>query len=197
MNNDTYNKDIDRLRRSIRLSQLSNLGLVLIGLLLAFYLLSTAGRERTAIVPGGLSKSFWITDRTMSGSGIEELSAWIASLKLDISPESIDYKSQAILRHTHPSISGEMQQQQLLETNKVKRDNASTTFSLQTIVTNEEKLAAVLRGRLATYINGKPVNNEDKIYFTRFDMTGGKAQLIIFKEVKHADLGKLIQENPQ
>jgi conjugal transfer pilus assembly protein TraE len=194
MDNTTYNRDIDRLRRSIRLSQLSNVGIAITALLLAFYLISTIGRERTVVVPTGLTKSFWITDRTMSGSGLEELAAWVASLKLDISPESIDYKSQAILRHTHPSISGEMQTQQMLETNKIKRDNASSTFALQTIVTNEEKLAAVLRGRLATYINGKPVNNEDKIYFIRFDMTGGKAQLINFKEAQHADLGKLIQE---
>jgi conjugal transfer pilus assembly protein TraE len=196
MDQKTYNRDVDQLRRNLGLSLIGNVLMIGALVLVLLYQLMNIGRERTVVVPGGLSKSYWLTDKTMGKTGVEELSAWVASLKLDLSPESIEYKNAAVLRHTHPVYAGEIKTKGELQADKIKKENIATTFALQTMVVNEEKIAALVRGRLATTVNGKPVSNEDKSYFLRFAVSGGTAQLMIFKEVTHGDIGKAIQEFP-
>lgn len=191
-----YKRDIDMLRRSLFLAQCTNVGLVTAAVFLIVLLIANIGRERTVIVPGGFSKSFWITDGSISSSGLEDLAAWMAYLKLDISPDNVLVKNEMTLKLTDPSQHGVMKSTQITEANRIKKENLATTFAVQGFSTNEEKRVVVVTGLLKTYVNGKDMGGVMQNYFMRFSMSGGKAQLINFKLVEHADIGRLILENP-
>jgi conjugal transfer pilus assembly protein TraE len=192
----TYKRDTDMLRRSLFLAQCTNVGLVTAAVFLIILLIANIGRERTVIVPGGFSKSFWITDGSISSSGLEDLAAWMAYLKLDISPDNVLVKNEMTLKLTDPSQHGVMKSTQITEANRIKKENLATTFAVQGFSTNEEKRVVVVTGLLKTYVNGKDMGGVMQNYFMRFSMSGGKAQLINFKLVEHADIGRLILENP-
>lgn len=192
----TYIRDTDMLRRSLFLAQCTNVGLVIAAVFLIVLLIANIGRERTVIVPGGFSKSFWITDGSISGSGLEDLAAWMAYLKLDISPDNVLVKNEMTLKLTDPSQHGVMKSTQTTEATRIKKENLATTFAVQGFSTNEEKRVVVVTGLLKTYVNGKDMGGVMQNYFMRFSMSGGKAQLVNFKLVEHADIGRLILENP-
>jgi conjugal transfer pilus assembly protein TraE len=196
MESNLYNADIDYLKKSLNTQRLANLGLVVCVLVGLIHFVQIHGSERTVITPGAINKSMWITDRTMSESGIEMWAAWLSWLKLDVTPESVDYKNEIVLKHTHPGQAGAMKERQLLDAEKIKKENLASTFAIQSIVVNDKKIAAVLQGRLQTFVNGRMVTSTEKFYFVRFTVNGATPQLQIFKEVSHGDIGKNIEENP-
>jgi uncharacterized iron-regulated protein len=98
------------------------------------------------------------------------------------------------LQYVHPDLHGKLKERQNLTAQSMKRDNTSTYFVLQTVRTQPEKLAAVISGRFHTLINGNHVADQEKNFFVRFAMDGGRAQLVEFTETPNADLAKLLNE---
>ena len=189
-----YTDDLQRLQSTLRRSQYLNLALV-VGLLLALWIsLGSFGRERTIVTPPGIEKSFWITSGNASESYVEEMALWIANLILDVTPDNIDYKATKLLEYADPRAHGALKERQMLESARIKRDNATTYFSLETIRVHPEKLAALISGRMHTLINGTPVPEQNKNYFVRFRLDHGRASLIQFEEIPHVDIAKALAE---
>ena len=82
----------------------------------------------------------------------------------------------------------------MLEVARLKRDNASTLFDVETIRSAPERLSAVISGKLNTYINGVRVSHIEKHYLVRFQMSSGRASIIEFREAPHADLNDLLKD---
>lgn len=194
MDHQTYSADIDALRRTARRQQWIILILAIALLLALWNAINTFGRDRTIVTPPNLEKSFWITQKTASPEYVEQMALWIASLILDVTPDTIKYKSDLLLQYVAPSAHGELSEKQTLQTQRLKRDNASTYYVLQTINIDSARLAAVLSGRLHTLINGRHVDEIEKFYFVRFRLEGGRASVTDFREVPHADLPTLLSE---
>ena len=189
-----YTDDLERLQATLRRSQYLCLALAA-GLLLALWAsIGSYGRERTIVTPPGIEKSFWITAGQASDSYVEEMSLWVANLILDVTPDNIDYKATKLLEYADPRAHGALKERQMLESARVKRDNATTFFSLETIRVHPEKLAALISGRLHTLINGTPVPDQNKNYLVRFRLDQGRASLIQFEEIPHVDLAKALAE---
>lgn len=196
MESDRYSEDLDQLRRSLKRSQFLSIGLVLALLLALWNALNMFGRDRTIVTPPTIEKSFWVTASTAAPAYVEQMTLWIASLILDVTPENIDYKATLLLQYAHPDAHGKLKERQVLESQRLKRDNAVTYFVLQTIRSHPEKMAALVSGRLHTLINGNHVADQDKNYLVRFRMDGGRAHLVAFQEAPHADLAKILEDAP-
>jgi len=194
MDHQQYSTDIDALRGTTRRQQWIIVALVLALLMALWNALNMFGRDRTVVTPPNLEKSFWITQKTASPEYVEQMALWIASLVLDVTPDTIKYKSDLLLQYVAPSAHGQLSEKQTLQTQRLKRDNAATYFVLQTIHIDSERMAAVLAGRLHTLINGRHVDETEKYYFVRFRLEGGRASVTDFREVLHADLPTLLAE---
>ena len=134
----------------------------------------------------------------------EDLELWYPKLRLEeagyamrlAAPEIKTYrgkhgypaKSDLLLKLAHPDYHGALQQKLRVNAEKIRRDNAATSFDIRTVRAAPDALAAVLTGQLKVLINGTPVKNEIRHYLARFDLDGGKAQLIQFKQVKNDDV---------
>ena len=189
-----YASDIERLQGNLRYSQYLNLALVLALLVSLVLALSSMGRERTVFTPPSIEKSFWVSNGTASPEYVEQMAVWIASLILDVTPDTIEYKANLLLGYADPRAHGALKERQVLETARLKRDNATTYFDLETVNVHADKLAALLQGRLHTLINGTAVPSQHRNYLVRFRMEAGKAHLTQFEELPHADLAKALAE---
>lgn len=189
-----YADDLQRLQTHLRHTQFLNFGLV-VALLVALWLVAShVGRERTVVTPPALEKSFWISNGEASPEYVEQMAVWIASLILDVTPDTVEYKARLLLRYTDPRAHGELKERQLLEAARLKRDNASTYFDLETINVHADKLAALVSGKLHTRINGTAVPEQTRHYLVRFRLDAGRAQLIQFEDIPHADLAKALAD---
>lgn len=184
----SYETDVQVLVRQNRFLWIC-LGGVVSALILALLVAwAGMGATRTVVTPPKIEKSFWITDNTASGEYIDQMAQWVSYLTLDVTPDNVQYKSDLLLQLVHPDYHGALQQKLRVNAEKIRRDNATTSFDVRSIRAAPDVLAAVLSGQIKVLINGTPVKNEIRHYLARFTIDGGRAQLIQFKQVKNDDV---------
>lgn len=188
MKREAYEADVQMLIRQNRFLWLTLGGIVTALVLALLVAWAGMGATRTVVTPPRIEKSFWITDNTASGEYIDQMAQWVSYLTLDVTPDNVQYKSDLLLKLAHPDYHGALQQKLRVNAEKIRRDNAATSFDIRTVRAAPDALAAVLTGQLKVLINGTPVKNEIRHYLARFDLDGGQAQLIQFKQVKNDDV---------
>jgi conjugal transfer pilus assembly protein TraE len=188
MKREAYEADVQMLIRQNRFLWLTLGGIVTALVLALLVAWAGMGATRTVVTPPRIEKSFWITDNTASGEYIDQMAQWVSYLTLDVTPDNVQYKSDLLLKLAHPDYHGALQQKLRVNAEKIRRDNAATSFDIRTVRAAPDALAAVLTGQLKVLINGTPVKNEIRHYLARFVLDGGQAQLIQFKQVKNDDV---------
>ena len=194
MKTNDYNDNLDDLRAGRRRDQYIHLGFIAIVLLMLYLLLTTWGSAQT-IVSAPDEKGYWVSRNAASQEYLERMGKWVAFQELTMTPAGADANEDELLKLVHPKYYGKCKEQMDLAIAKLKRDSASTVFSVQQVQTQPKFLAALIRGRLITYINSSRVADEDTIFFVQFEMSGGRAQLIEAHEVPHADLAAILKDN--
>lgn len=184
---ETAQKDMREMR--VRLRQQTRIIFLL--LVLAIIALATifyhVGRERTIIIPAGIEKSFWVSGDKVSPTYLEQMGEHMAYLALDVSPANIDYKKSRFLAYVTPDAHGELNTRIELEAARLKRDNATSMFSIQQLTPDEDRMAVVMKGRLTTFINDRRVSEVDKAYLAEFEYRGGRISVKTFREMNDAE----------
>jgi len=177
--------DLTQLRaQNLRL--LLSVGLLTVGQLLSLLvILGLVGRERTIVVPPSLQKSFWVSGTAVSSEYLEQMGAFVTWLILDVTPASITWKTHTLLGYVEPDQYGALKTRQDVESARLQRLNASTSFAPQQLTVNEEAKRVVVRGRLRTQVNGVETSNLYKAYQILFRYDGGRIQLHAFEEVPY------------
>lgn len=174
--------DLKEMRKRNRSLGLTVSGLIFALLLCLVIILNLIGTERTIVVPPSIEKTFWVTKDRVSRAYLEQMGSFIAWLILDVSPASIDWKKDILLNYVAPEEHGAMKSRQEIESERLKRINASTSFLLQQLVPHEDNQTVVIRGRLRTQVNGQDTATETKAYLAEFRYAGGRMHLKAFKE---------------
>lgn len=182
MNPQQAQRDLKLLTTAVWQQRLVILGLVLCLGLALMIMFNMVGRERIVLTPPVIEKTFWVTQDKVSASYLEQMGSFIAYLTLDVSPSSIEWKKAMLLQYVAPDVYGALQTRQDLEGDRLKRLNATTQFSVAQLVANEEGRTVVLKGRLATFINGSRTSDVEKEYVVTFDYTGNRIHLKRFED---------------
>ena len=130
-------QDLAALRGVIARQSVQLIGLLAVLALALVTVLLMVGRERTVVTPPTLQKSFWVEGDQVSGSYLEQMAGWIATLILDVSPGNIDYNKTILLQYAAPDAHGALAQAMELAAAKLKRDNATTLFAVQQLTPDE------------------------------------------------------------
>ena len=187
MNPNALMQDLKLMRATIRWqgAALALLGACLLAALALTF--NLVGRDRIVVTPPSIDKTFWVSKERVSSSYLEQMGSFIAYLTLDVSPQSIDWKRSMLLQYVAPDIYGALQTRQELEADRLRRLNATTQFSIAQLVPDEEAMSVILKGRLATFINGARTSDVDKEYLAEFEFKGSRVQIRNFKEIGHGD----------
>lgn len=149
-------------------------------------ILSLLGSVRTVVVPPEIHKSFWVSARHASPEYLEQMASFIAWLVLDVTPASIDWKKDTLLGYVAPEQHGEFRARQELESERLKRINASTAFAPLQLQVDDHARSVVVRGRLRTLVNGLETSTELRAYRVEFGYAGARLHLKTFKEIPYA-----------
>jgi conjugal transfer pilus assembly protein TraE len=182
-----HSGDLQSLRhRNIRLSLAVALlsGSHVIALVVILNLL---GAVRTVVVPPEIHKTFWVSASHASPQYLEQMASFIAWLVLDVSPGSIDWKKDTLLGYVTPEQHGAFKTRQELESDRLKRINASTAFAPQQLQVNEQAQSVIVRGRLRTFVNGLETTTELRAYQVEFGYASARLHLKTFKEISYAN----------
>jgi conjugal transfer pilus assembly protein TraE len=142
-----------------------------------------SGRERTIVVPPALDKSFWVDRNRVSRDYLEQMAEFVIWLALDVNPYTVQRKQKVLLSYVGPD-HGTLKSEMDVQATRLRSTNASTSFEIQQLVTDEEAKSVLAVGRLRRQINGDDIGEPArKTYKIEFDYSYGRLQLVSFKEV--------------
>lgn len=189
--------DFERHQNDLRVQRKANRTLgAIVALLAVCQLLSLAvivsivGSERTVIVPPAINRTFWVARDSASREYLEEMAGFVAWLMLDVSPSTIDWKRNVLLNWVSPDQHAAMKTKMDLEADRLRSNNASTSFLIQQFTADEKEQSVLITGRLRRQINGADVGEpETRAYLAQFKYTGGRVHIQAFKEIQNAQNG--------
>jgi conjugal transfer pilus assembly protein TraE len=192
MNFDRHQEDMRTLRRDNRFKSLAILALAG-GLALSMcVILTIVGTERIVFVPPNISKSFWVTKDKVSKDYLEDMGAFVAWLQLDVSPKTVTWKRDVLLKWVAPEDYDGVKKHMDVEADRLVRNNASTFFEPQQLTADENEQSVLITGRLRRQINGVDVGEpEVRTYRSKFKYAGGRVHVNVFKEIVNAQPGQL------
>ena len=127
----------------------------------------------------------------LAGRGVNDgMGAWVAHMQLDASPHSIGWQQDQLLRWTHPSTHGQLQQDMAVQAKRLIDTNASTVFWLQQVAPDADRQRVAVVGQLDTYVNGVRVDGSSRqvTYMAQFESKGGRMLLKEWKAVPGDDI---------
>lgn len=166
-----------RLQRNILLV----LGLVLLfsNILLSIFVLNKA--DKTIIIPATLAREVAMVEGRFSDSYIEEMTIFFSNLLLDLTPETIDYKSSILLRFVEPSSYHVLQEYFVQEGVKYRKYNLSTNFHVKAIRVLSGGNMAEIDGILTSRFGEESMKENKVTYKIEYKGFGGRLQIVSFK----------------
>ena len=191
--------DFDRYQNDLRAQRKSNrtLGavLALLGicqLVSLVVIASIVGSERTVIVPPNIDKSFWVSKDKASREYLEQMAGYVSWLMLDVTPSTVDWKRNVLLNWVSPDQHAAMKTKMDLEADRLRTNNATTSFLIQQLTADEKEQSVLITGRLRRQINGTDVAEpETRSYLAKFHYTGGRVHIQTFKEIPNVQPGQV------
>jgi conjugal transfer pilus assembly protein TraE len=191
--------DFDRHQNDLRALRKANgtlgAGIALLGMCLLLSLgviASLIGAERTVIVPPNIDKSFWVSKDKASREYLEQMAGYIAWLMLDVTPTTVDWKRNVLLNWVAPEQHAAMKTKMDLEADRLRSNNASSSFLIQQLTADEKEQSVLVTGRLRRQINGTDVAEPDtRSYLAQFQYTGGRVHIQTFKEIANVQPGQV------
>jgi conjugal transfer pilus assembly protein TraE len=189
--------DFERHQNDLRVQRKANrtLGavLALLGvcqLISLVVIASIVGTERTVIVPPNIDKSFWVSRDKASREYLEQMAGYVSWLMLDVTPSTVDWKRNVLLNWVAPDQHAAMKTKMDLEADRLRTNNASTSFLIQQLTADEKEQSVLVTGRLRRQINGTDVAEpETRSYLAQFLYTGGRVHIQTFKEIANVQPG--------
>lgn len=183
--------DLRTLKRTVN-KQSTAILIMAVGVVIGFLtILMQLGSERTHLVPPTIDKAFWIERDRASAEYYEQMAGYVTWLMLDVSPASIGWKRDALLAWVAPEHSGEIKTKMDLEAERLKANNASSSFELYQLNTDAKAQTVMVTGRLRRQINGVDVGDPaPRSYLAQFAFRGGRVQLQTYTEVPNGSFDK-------
>ena len=182
-----FTSERDNQRAEILFMRIAVGGLVLALLANAGASLSVAGSERTILVPPEVHKTFWVSDQKVSAEYLEEMAYWYAGLVLNVTPHVADYQKNLFLKYAAPSDYGRLQAEYGARTDFIRKNNASTQFSPQSVMPDEAAMKVALTGVLLTWVGDKKASEKQTTYVVGFRYLNGRLHVSEFKETSDQD----------
>mgnify|MGYP000048807848 FL=1 len=141
---------------------------------------------RTILTPPEINKTFWVDGRTIGPEYLEQMGSWVIGQYATVSPSTIEYQGNTILKYVHPSIHGELAIRFKMGANRLKAENMSKIFIPREVRISEQGKAVALIGSQSTWIADKRVpGDEMKAFLVAFDYDGSR---VFIKELRETSL---------
>ena len=182
-----FTAERDNQRAEILFMRIAVAGLVLALLANAGASLSVAGSERTILVPPEVHQTFWVSGQKVSTEYLQEMAYWYAGLALNVTPHVADYQKNLFLKYAAPSEYGRLQAEFGARTEFIRKNNASTQFSPQSVMPDEAAMKVALTGVLLTWVGDKKASEKQTTYVVGFRYLNGRLHVSEFKETSDQD----------
>lgn len=150
---------------------------------LAFLLNSIDRTHRETIVPPEINKSFWVEDKRVSASYLEQMGLYVLMNAQNLTPATAEYQMLQLLKLASPRAYGPLEASLKRQVDRLKRDKVSTAVGVTGIAVDEAKQAVYYDVVLSTMVADKSVSQVPKKFEIAFSMSQGRIRLEVLREI--------------
>jgi len=158
------------------------LGMMVTNIMLGVKVL--VSNEKIIVVPAYLKQSFWAEGEVISKEYLEEMTVFFASMMLNVSPESLKYQGDVVLKYVSPELHAPLKQRLFAEEEKMRKQNLTTSFKPKEVQVDMDKGEAVISGILTQYVSGQKVGQVSEKYRACYGYSSG---ILLLKEFEAID----------
>lgn len=179
-----YESRLIRLLRQRNRFVIFAMGLLVANIIQSIVIVSMTSSWHTVIVPTSISKSFWVGSSEVSESYLAEMTNYFASLVLNITPDNAAYQRMELLKYTDPNSYGVLKNQLIVNEDRIKQNNITTSFYPNDIKVDVKHLTTVITGDLKTYVGSQMTSTIRQSYVTKYTYHQGRLLISQFNEVQ-------------
>ena len=176
----------EALKASVRFHRMVNLILsltVLLGTLLLGY---AVFHQRTVVVPPEVRRPYEVGAQYATPEYLMDMANYVLHMILTVTPESVDYQSQVILKMTAPDGYAVLKTQLEAAALRLKQEHISTIWIPQRETVHG--LAVEVTGRFKTFMADTLTSTRDKTYRVTFDrLISGRIHVCKVEEISAAE----------
>jgi conjugal transfer pilus assembly protein TraE len=188
MNPQKISEDLET-RLGISLLQLLLVGFMASTLLLALRLVTHQDKERVVVTPPLIDKSFWVERDDVDPGLVLNMGIFLAQLAYTVSPASVDFQSDAILKYASPEAYGALKEATSVAAARMHEDQSSTVFTPRAYLMDKRpgKKTVAFMGDLKTYVTTNLVSTRGVAIVVSFKYQNGRLYIDQMKETKQND----------
>lgn len=166
------------------------LRLVIFLLTLAFIVNATVmyyaiGKNRTIIIPAGISKPVELSDNDADDTYIRYITRYITSLSLTYTPTTVLEQFTEFLKLVHPSVYGKFETAFLKQADIVRLTLVSSVFYPENIKIDRNNKVILVSGKLTQIdARGSKIRDDKVTYRIKYDIDLGRFYVVDFVECK-------------
>ena len=176
---DEYNQAIQWRNRFLFVS----LGLFALNLVQAVSVYALISKKSTLVVPANFHREFLYNDHSVSDSYLEQRSQDFANLLLNVTPQTFDVNSEALLRHVLSEHYSDFKSQLTKQRQELNKKGISTTFYVSNFKVYRKPLKVKLRGELRIVVGNSSMETKSSAYQIEYVYRNGMLYIKSFKEI--------------
>lgn len=141
-------------------------------------------KSKTILVPPFLNKTVSLEGDSFSKSYIEEMTSFFIYLLLELSKDSISYKSERLLRHVDADSYETLKMYFKEEEKKLKDYNLKTSFTVTKLSVHNDNLGADITGVLKSFFVGEGEKESQASFRIRYKDEYGRLFIKRFDVIK-------------
>ena len=138
--------------------------------------------ERIVVVPPEVHSEFWIEQDKVSKTYFLEWGHYLVGLLLNVTPESIEYQTQVLLRYVEPRSYSAFAQRLANLKQHLQNEKLSTFFSVSDVNINLDQTQIAFTGTLSSYVEDRKIHEQQAAYMAMFAIKNGRLLLLEFVE---------------
>lgn len=152
---------------------------IMLNILISGLAYKLSDRYKIVITPPVLEESFWIENRKVSSSYLQQMADYFCRLLLDTTAASAHARKEVVLSLVDNASYAQFQHLLIDEEDQIKKNNFITLFSPTQYQIDIDHLIVEVTGDLAIFQGKQEVKNNRKTYKIQFSFSGKTGKLLI------------------
>jgi len=144
-------------------------------------------KERIVVVPAYQQQSFWLDQANVSKEYLEQMSVFFIENLLNLTPDSIAYQRDVILKHVAPAFYRELKKRFIEEEERYRKECLTTNIKPMHIIVDEANKTTTTIGIFTSFIAGKQIKQTKDSYQLQFKYQHGRLLIESFKLIASED----------
>ncbi len=161
----------ESLRLQLRFHRALNAGLLLTVLLGTCLMGFVTLRQTTVVLPTEGSRNYAVGTGFANRDYLQDMAAYVLSLVLTVTPETVDYNNKIILKMADPDAFGALDTFLSSAAQRLKKERVTTVWVAHREEVSVSDRRVKVSGKLKTYIADKLTSERDKQFTVEFVVT--------------------------